>query len=73
MLRDRSTVGMDEIEDPVPAVARSENRSAFGNVIFDLTPEVAVSMEYRWLETSLGEALAKRTNNHVNATFVLRF
>jgi hypothetical protein len=42
-------------------------------VIFDLTPEVGVSMEYRWLETTLGQALAKRTNNHVNAAFVVRF
>ena len=65
--------GMDEVEDPVPAAARRENRSVFGNVIFDLTPEVAVSMEYRWLETRLGQALASRTNNHVNAAFVVRF
>jgi hypothetical protein len=57
----------------VPAGARSENRSAFANVIFDLTPEVAVSLEYRWLETRLGQALARRTNNHVNAAFVVRF
>jgi hypothetical protein len=65
--------GMDEVDDPVPAGARRENRSVFGNVIFDLTPEVGVSMEYRWLETTLGQALAKRTNNHVNAAFVVRF
>jgi hypothetical protein len=64
---------MDEVDDPVPAGARRENRSVFGNVIFDLTPEVGVSMEYRWLETTLGQALAKRTNNHVNAAFVVRF
>jgi hypothetical protein len=66
-------LGRDEVDDPVPAAARGENRSAFGNVIFDFTPEVAVSMEYRWLETALGQALAKRTNNHVNAAFVVRF
>jgi hypothetical protein len=65
--------GMDEVDDPVPAGARRENRSVFGNVIFDLTPEVGVSMEYRWLETTLGQALVKRTNNHVNAAFVVRF
>jgi hypothetical protein len=65
--------GMDEVKDPVPAGARRENRSVFGNVIFDLTPEVGVSMEYRWLETTLGQALVKRTNNHVNAAFVVRF
>ncbi|HVG85671.1 MAG TPA: hypothetical protein VM820_14190 [Vicinamibacterales bacterium] len=65
--------GMDEVQDAVPAGARSENRSVFGNIIFDLTPEVAVSLEYRWLETTLGQALAKRNNNHVNAVFVVRF
>lgn len=65
--------GMDEVKDPVPAGARRENKSVFGNVIFDLTPEVAFSMEYRWLETRLGQALAVRTNNHVNAAFVVRF
>ena len=64
--------GLDEVDDPVPSGARSENRSAFGNVIFDVTPEVGVSVEYRWLETSVGQAI-KRTNNHVNAAFVLRF
>jgi hypothetical protein len=66
-------VGRDRVDEPVPAGARRENRSAFGNLIVDLTPEAAVSMEYRWLETSLGEALGRRTNNHVNAVFVLRF
>lgn len=65
--------GMDEVRERVAAATRQENRSAFGNVIFDLTPEVALSMEYRWLETRLGQALAKRTNRHVNATFVVRF
>jgi len=56
----------------VPAAARRENRSVFGNVVFNFTPEVAVSVEYRWLETTLGSAL-KRTNDHVNAAFVVRF
>jgi hypothetical protein len=65
-------LGMDEVDAPVPAAARSENRSVFGNVIFNFTPEVAVSMEYRWLETSLGSAI-KRTNDHINAAFVVRF
>lgn len=64
--------GMDEVQGTVSAAARRENRSVFGNVIFDMTPEVAVSMEYRWLETRLGQAIA-RTNNHVNAVFVVRF
>jgi hypothetical protein len=64
--------GMDQVDDPVPAAARSENRSVFGNVIFNFTPEVGMSLEYRWLETTLGSAL-KRTNDHVNAAFVVRF
>jgi len=64
--------GMDQVDDPVPAAARRENRSVFGNVVFNFTPEVAVSVEYRWLETTLGSAL-KRTNDHVNAAFVVRF
>jgi hypothetical protein len=66
-------VGLDSVRDPVPLAARQENKSVFGNVIFDLTPEVAVSMEYRWLETQLGNALAKRENRRVNAVFVVRF
>jgi hypothetical protein len=64
--------GMDEVDAPVPAGARSENRSVFGNVIFNFTPEVGVSLEYRWLQTTLGSAI-KRTNDHVNAAFVVRF
>jgi hypothetical protein len=56
----------------VAAAARRENRTVFGNVIFSLTPEVAVSMEYRWLETTLGSAIT-RANDHVNAAFVFRF
>ncbi len=66
-------VGLDEVRETVPLGARRENKSAFGNVIFDLTPEVAVSMEYRWLETQLGNAFVKRDNHHVNAVFVVRF
>jgi hypothetical protein len=52
---------------------RRAPRSVFGNVIADLTPEVGVSMEYRWLETTLGQALVERTNNHANAAFVVGF
>lgn len=65
-------LGLDEVDSPVPAGARSENRSVFGNLIFNFTPEVAVSVEYRWLETALGSAI-KRNNDHVNAAFVVRF
>jgi hypothetical protein len=65
-------LGVDEVDEPLPGGARSQNRSAFGNVIFDVTPEVALSLEYRWLETTLGQSIS-RTNSHVNAAFVLRF
>lgn len=64
--------GIDDVRGLIVDSTRRENRSLFGNVIFDLTPEVAMSMEYRWLETRVGQAIA-RTNNHVNAAFVVRF
>lgn len=65
--------GVDRARGIVPAAGRQQNKSVFGNVIFDLAPEVAVSMEYRWLETKLGHALSPRENHHVNAAFVVRF
>jgi hypothetical protein len=66
-------VGLDRVRETVALGARRANKSAFGNVIFDLTPEVAVSMEYRWLQTQLGNVFVKRDNHHVNAAFVVRF
>jgi hypothetical protein len=52
---------------------RRENRGAFANVIFTLSPEIATSVEYRWLDTLVGSTPAGRRNHHLNATFVLRF
>lgn len=66
-------LGLDRVRETVGAATRRENKSVFGNVIFDLAPEVAVSMEYRWLETQLGRALTMRQNHHLNWAFVVKF
>jgi hypothetical protein len=52
---------------------RVENRSVFGNAIVQITPEVAASLEYRWLETQLGPAPVARRNHHVDAVFAVKF
>ena len=41
-------------------VARRGNRTAFGNVIFTLTPEIQASLEYRWLV----DAARRRRRSH---------
>ncbi|MGE0816629.1 MAG: hypothetical protein AB7O28_06645 [Vicinamibacterales bacterium] len=51
---------------------RLRNRSAFGNVIVRLTPEVAASVEYRWLQTRYASG-NDRGNHHVNAVFAVTF
>jgi hypothetical protein len=66
-------VGIDRPEDAVGRLIRSENRSAFSSVIFRFTPEVAASVEYRWLETSVGLVPVRRTNHHVNGVFAVSF
>jgi hypothetical protein len=44
--------GIDDVTDGRRArLPRSRNRSAYGNVIISLTPEVRASFEYRWLGT----------------------
>lgn len=65
--------GIDRPEDALGRLLRSRNRSAFGNVIVRLTPEVETSLEYRWLETDGGLVPVTRTNHHVNAVFAVRF
>jgi hypothetical protein len=65
--------GVDRPDDPAGRLLRSENRSAFGNVIFELTPEVAASVEYRWLETRFGVPRLSRENHHVNAVLAVKF
>jgi hypothetical protein len=49
---------------PDEAATLSRNDAAYGSVIFRVTPEVATSVEYRWLETRA--AAARRRNTHVN-------
>lgn len=65
--------GLDRPEDAVGRLLRSQNRSAFGNVIVRLTPEVATSLEYRWLETEVGLVPSALVNHHVNAVFAVKF
>jgi hypothetical protein len=65
--------GIDNITDARRAqLARRRNRSAYGNVIVSLTPEVQTSLEYRWLATvPLGAA--ERPNHHVDWVFTYKF
>lgn len=65
--------GLDRPKDAQGRLVRAENRSAFANTIYKLTPELAVSVEYRWLETRLGLAPINRRNHHVNAAFAVIF
>jgi hypothetical protein len=53
-------------------LARRRNRSAYGNVIFSVTPEVAASFEYRWLATVPGGA-PERRNHHFDWVLAYRF
>jgi hypothetical protein len=52
-------------------LARRENRSAYGSVIFSLTPEVQASFEYRWLTTFAGAI--DRPNHHFDWVLVHKF
>jgi hypothetical protein len=65
--------GVDRPSDAIGRLLRTDNRSAFTNVIFDLTPEVAASIEYRWLRTRLGLVPQSQENHHVNAVFAVKF
>ena len=65
--------GLDRPEDALGRVSRLENRSGFSNVIFDVTPEVGVSFEYRWLQTKYAAAPTSRASHHLNAAFAIRF
>lgn len=49
---------------PRDRVALTRNNSAYGNLTFHASPEVATAFEYRWLETSAG--VVRRRNNHFN-------
>lgn len=66
--------GFDRIpDDAFVALPRRENRSLFGNVIVHVTPELAMSLEYRWLSTWFDDVVGRRTNHHVNWVMVHRF
>ena len=65
--------GIDRLPDgEFITLARRENRSIFSNVIFKLTPEVATSVEYRFLSTLFG-ADDRHENHHVNWVFSYSF
>jgi hypothetical protein len=65
--------GVDDVRGPQPAsLARRRNSSAYGNVIFTLTPEVQASFEYRRLLTTPGSG-ADRRNHHFDWTLAYKF
>ena len=66
-----SGVGRDRLFDRTlfPATLAG-NTGVYANTIFRWTPEVASSVEYRWLSTAPAQNAARR-NNHVN--FVLTY
>jgi hypothetical protein len=66
--------GLDRVPDRDRLIAvRRENRTLFGNTIVQLTPEVAVSFEYRWLETTWRVPEATRRNHHFDWVFAYSF
>lgn len=60
--------GTDRPDGELPL---ARNDSAYGSVTFRLTPEVASSVEYRWLQTTAGAT--RRRNDHVNWAFTYTF
>jgi hypothetical protein len=65
-------VGVDELRNPRLGVARRRNRSAFGNVIVSVTPELQASFEYRFLETLPGAGIDRR-NHHFDWVLAYKF
>jgi hypothetical protein len=67
--------GIDRLpDDELITLPRRENRSIFSNVIFKLTPEVATSVEYRFLSTLFGVLVEdRRENHHINWVFSYSF
>ena len=65
-------LGLDRVRGQ-PAIHRAptENRSAYGSVIFSLTPEVQASFEYRWLRTVAQNI--ERPNHHFDWVLVYKF
>lgn len=65
--------GVDEIRGAArAAVVRRRNQSAYGNIIFTVTPEIETSFEYRWLATSPRGA-GDRRNHHFDWVFAYKF
>ncbi len=65
--------GIDSLFDLAATPAPLErNSSVFGNFIYQFTPELATSFEYRWLSTKPGAAQARR-NSHLHLVFAYRF
>jgi hypothetical protein len=64
--------GVDRLRGTLTALARQRGRSAFGNVIVSLTPELDASFEYWWLATRpvVGN---ERRNQHLDWVLVYRF
>jgi hypothetical protein len=64
--------GVDSLRRQPASVPRRRNRSAYGNVIFSLTPEVQASFEYRWLATLPGSG-SERRNHHFDWALAYKF
>jgi hypothetical protein len=65
--------GIDDVTDGRRAVLiRRRNRSAYGNVIVSLTPELQASFEYRWLAT-LPLATSEQRNHHFDWVLAYKF
>jgi hypothetical protein len=65
--------GMDDVRATNRVqLARRRNRSAYGNVIVSVTPEVQASFEYRWLATLPGGA-SERRNHHFDWVLAYKF
>lgn len=71
-LRFNAGGGVDTMRSNPTLVPRRRNRSAYGNVMLALTPELEASFEYVWLETRPGAGAARR-NQHLDWVLVYRF
>lgn len=65
-------VGLDRRPDGAGNAGRSQNASAFSNVIVRIGPALSTSVEYRWLQTRYVSG-RDRVNHHVAAVLALRF
>src|SRR4029434_7593087 len=64
--------GLDDIrDDRRSTLPRQQNRTAYGNVVFALTPDVRASFAYRGLRTSAGGS--QRTTHHFDWVLIHEF